>query len=36
MYSFLVEDNSKHKKGLDKNLIATISHNEYKDVKALS
>ena len=27
MYSFLVEDNSKHKKGLDKNLIAVIRHN---------
>ena len=33
MYSFLV-DNSQHKKakGLNKNVVATISHNEYKDV----
>ena len=33
MYSFLVPDNSKHKKpkGENKN-VATISHNEYKDV----
>ena len=33
MYSFLVE-NSKHKKakGMNRNVAATISHNEYKDV----
>ena len=33
MYSFLV-DNSKHKKvkGVNRNIVATISHNEYKDV----
>ena len=33
MYSFLIPDNSKHKKakGVNKN-VATISHNEYKDV----
>ena len=33
MYSFLVE-NSKHKKtkGINRNVAATISHNEYKDV----
>ena len=34
MYSFLVDNNSKHKKtkGMNKNVVATISHNEYKDV----
>ena len=34
MYSLLVDDNSEHKKakGLNKNVVATISHNEYKDV----
>ena len=33
MYSFLV-DNNKHKKakGVNKHVVATISHNEYKDV----
>ena len=33
MYLFLV-DNSEHKKakGMNKNVTATISHNEYKDV----
>ena len=33
MYSFLVDDNSKHKKGKDvnKNVISAISHSEYKD-----
>ena len=33
MYSFLIPDNSEHKKakGVNKN-VATISHNEYKDV----
>ena len=34
MYSYLVDDNSKHKKakGVNKNVVATISHNEYKNV----
>ena len=34
MYSFLVDDNSEHKKATDvnKNIVATISHNESKDV----
>ena len=34
MYSYLVDDNSKHKnaKGVNRNVVATISHNEYKDV----
>ena len=34
MYLYLVDDNSEHKKakGVDKNVVATISHNEYKDV----
>ena len=34
MYLYLVNDNSEHKKekGEDKNVDATISHNEYKDV----
>ena len=33
MYSFLV-DNNQHKKakGVNRNVVATISHNEYKDV----
>ena len=33
MYSYLVDDNSKHKKakGVDRNVVAKISHNEYKD-----
>ena len=33
MYSFLV-DNSEHRraKGMNKKVVATISHNEYKDV----
>ena len=32
MYSHLVDDNSGHKKakGVNKNVVATISHNEYK------
>ena len=34
MYSYLVDDNSEHKKanGVNKNVLVTISHNEYKDV----
>ena len=34
MYSYLVDDNSDHKKAksVNKNVVATISHNEYKDV----
>ena len=34
MYLFLVDDNSEHKKskGANKNNVATISYNEYKDV----
>ena len=34
MYSYLVDDNSKHKKakGVNKNVISTISHDKYKDV----
>ena len=34
MYLFLVNDNSKHKlvKGVNKNVVATIIHGEYKDV----
>ena len=34
MYSFLVDENSEYKKakGVNKNVVATISHNEYKDV----
>ena len=34
MYSFLVEDSSEHKKakGVNRNVAATISHNEYKAV----
>ena len=34
MYSYLVNDNKEHNnaKGINKNVVATISHNEYKDV----
>ena len=34
MYSCLVDDDSKHKKGkgVNRNVVATIRHNEYKDV----
>ena len=34
MYLFLVDDNSEHKKAklLNRNVVATISHNEYKGV----
>ena len=34
MYSFLVDENSQHKKvkGENRNVVATIRHNEYKDV----
>ena len=34
MYSYLVDGNSEHKKAksVNKNVVATISHNEYKDV----
>ena len=36
IYSYLVNDNSEHKiakgKGLNRNIVATISHNQYKDV----
>ena len=34
MYSYLVDDNSEHKraKGINRNIVATIIHNEYKDV----
>ena len=33
IYSFLVDKNEHKKvKGMDKNIVATISHNEYKDV----
>ena len=34
MCSHLVDDNSEHKKAKDgnRNFVATISHNEYKDV----
>ena len=34
MYSYLLDNNSEHKKtkGIHKNVAATISHNEYKDV----
>ena len=33
MYFFLVDDSIEHKKGQDmnKNIVATIHHNEYKD-----
>ena len=35
MYLHLVDDNSEHKKakGVNKNVVATISHNEYTDVE---
>ena len=34
MYSFLVDDRSEHKKakGVNRNVVATISHSEHKDV----
>ena len=34
MYSFFIDDNIEHKKakGRNKNVIAIISHNEYKNV----
>ena len=34
MYSYLADDNIEHKKAKDenKNLVGTISYNEYKDV----
>ena len=34
MYSFLIDDNSKHRKekGVNRNVVATISNNEYKDI----
>ena len=34
MYSFVVEESSEHKKakGVNKYVVATISHKEYKDV----
>ena len=34
MYSYLVDDNIEHKKakGVSKNIVATRSHNECKDV----
>ena len=34
MYSFLIDDNSEYKKSkcVNKSVVATISHNEYKDV----
>ena len=34
MYSYLVNDNREYKraKGVNKNVVATISHNKYKDV----
>ena len=34
MYLFLVDDSSEHKKakGVNKNVVATISRNEYKDI----
>ena len=34
MYSYLVDDNSEHKKGkgVNKNVVGTISHNKCKDV----
>ena len=33
-YSYLVDDHSEHKKvkGGNKNVVATISHNEYKNI----
>ena len=34
MYSYLADDNGEHKKtkGAYRNVVATVSHNEYKDV----
>ena len=34
MYSYLVNDNTEHKKGkgVNRNVVATIIHNEYKDI----
>ena len=34
MYLYLVDNNNEHKKakGVKKNFVATISHNEYKNV----
>ena len=34
VYSYLVDNNSEHKKakGVNRNIVATISYNEYKDV----
>ena len=34
IYSYLVNDHSEHEKikGVNRNVVATISHNEYKDV----
>ena len=34
MHSFWVDDNSEHKKAKveDRNVLVTISHNEYKDI----
>ena len=34
MYLYLVDNNNEHKKakGVNKNFVATISHNEYKNV----
>ena len=34
MYSYLVDDNIEHKKakGVNKNVVVTISHNKYKDI----
>ena len=35
MYSYLTDNKSEHKKeakGVNKNIVATISHNEYKNV----
>ena len=34
IYSYLVDDSIEHKKakGVNKNVVATISHNKYKDI----
>ena len=34
LYWYLVDDNSEHKKekGVNRNVVATISHNEYEDI----
>ena len=34
MYSYLVDDNSEHKKakGVNKHVVATVIHNEYEDI----